>query len=131
MATTDSDATSSDARFGRTRPAALIDFGGWHGSSCQPYLPPPFWSAYRKHHDASGRACLEATGVAQPLTSNPKIFTHIVTLENRCADFIKVRVCYHGSDTCSGVEVPPRSRKEQMIGVLAMQQFRYDVKEQF
>lgn len=85
----------------------------------------------RKHHDASGRACLEATGVAQPLTSNPKIFTHIVTLENRCADFIKVRVCYHGSDTCSGVEVPPRSRKEQMIGVLAMQQFRYDVKEQF
>jgi hypothetical protein len=85
----------------------------------------------RKHHDPSGRVCLETTGAAQPLTSNTKIFTHIVTLENHCAEFIRARVCYHGSDTCTDVEVPARSRKEQMIGVLAMQQFRYDVKEQF
>ena len=85
----------------------------------------------RKHHDSSGRGCLETTGVSQPLTSNPKIFTHIVALENHCAEFIRARVCYHGSDTCTDVQVPASARKEQMIGVLAMQQFRYDVKEQF
>ena len=87
--------------------------------------------ANRKHYDFNGKVCLETTGGAQPLVSNPKIFTHIVSLENRCGERIKAQICYHGADTCTDVDVPARSRKEQVIGVLAMQQFRYDVKEQF
>lgn len=86
----------------------------------------------RKHRDPTGKVCLETTGSAQPLASNPKIFNHIVTVENRCIERIKARICYHGTDSCTKVEVPGRSRTEQVIGVFpAMQQFRYDAKELF
>ncbi len=86
----------------------------------------------RKHHDFAGKPCLETTGNAQPLASNPRISNHIVSLDNRCIERIKVKVCYHGTDDCTDVVVPARSRKEQVIGVFpAMQLFRYDVKEQF
>jgi hypothetical protein len=86
----------------------------------------------RKHRDFAGKPCLETGGAAQPLASNPRIMNHIVSLDNHCVERIKVRICYHGTDDCTDVDVPPRSRKEQLIGVFpAMQQFRYDVKEQF
>jgi hypothetical protein len=86
----------------------------------------------RKHRDFVGNVCLGVNGTSQPLASNPKIFNHVVSVENRCAERIKVRICYHGTDSCSDVEVPGRSHKEQVIGVFpAMRLFQYDVKEQF
>jgi hypothetical protein len=86
----------------------------------------------RKHRDFAGKPCLETEGTAQPLASNPRVLNHIVNLDNHCVEPVKVRICYHGTDDCTDVDVPPRSRKEQLIGVFpAMQQFRYDVKEQF
>jgi hypothetical protein len=86
----------------------------------------------RIHRDFAGKPCLETNGNSSPLASNPKILNHSVVLDNRCFERIKAKVCYHGSDECSDVEVPPRSRKEQVIGVFpAMQLFRYDVREQF
>jgi hypothetical protein len=88
--------------------------------------------ADRKHRDFAGKPCLETGGTAQPLASNPRVLHHIVSLDNRCLERIKVRICYHGTEDCTDVDVPARSRKEQVIGVFpAMQQFRYDVKEQF
>jgi len=86
----------------------------------------------RKHRDFAGKLCLETNGNSSALASNPKILNHSVILDNRCFEPIKAKVCYHGTDECTDVEVPPRSRKEQVIGVFpAMQLFRYDVKEQF
>jgi hypothetical protein len=86
----------------------------------------------RKHRDFAGKPCLETGGAAQPLASNPRVLNHIVSLDNHCVERIKVRICYHGTEDCTDVDVPPRSRKEQVIGVFpAMQQFRYDVREQF
>jgi hypothetical protein len=86
----------------------------------------------RKHRDFVGKPCLETNGASQPLASNPHILNHSVVLDNHCADRIKVTVCYHNTSDCTDVDVPPRSRKEQIIGVFpAMQQFRYDVKEKF
>jgi hypothetical protein len=89
-------------------------------------------TADRKHLDITGKPCLETTGNAIPLASNPRILTHSVSLDNRCLERIKARICYHGTDHCTDVDVPARSRKEVVIGVFpALQQFRYDVKEQF
>jgi hypothetical protein len=86
----------------------------------------------QKHRDYSGKPCLETTGVSQPLASNPRILNHAVSLENRCSDRIKAKVCYYKTDECTNVEVPGHSRKEQIIGVFpAMQIFRYEVREQF
>ena len=89
-------------------------------------------SLERKHRDYAGKPCLETSGISRPLASNPRILDHAVSLENRCVDRIKVKVCYYHTDDCTDVEVPGNSRKEQIIGVFpAMQQFRYEVKEQF
>ena len=86
----------------------------------------------RKHRDFVGKPCLQTTGEAQPLTSSPRIMNHVVILDNHCPDRIKVKVCYHDTNECSDVDIPPRARKEQIIGVLpGVRQFRYDVKEQF
>jgi hypothetical protein len=88
--------------------------------------------ADRKHRDFADKPCLETHGTTEPLASNPRVLNHIVSLDNHCVERIKVRICYHGTEDCTDVDVPPRSRKEQVIGVFpAMQQFRYDVKEQF
>jgi hypothetical protein len=86
----------------------------------------------RKHRDFVGKPCLETSSESQPLASNPRILNHSVTLENHCFELIKVTVCYHGTDECTDVDVPARSRKQQVIGVFpALEQFRYDVKEHF
>jgi hypothetical protein len=86
----------------------------------------------RKHRDYAGKPCLETTGISRPLASNPRILNHAVSLENRCFDRIKVKVCYYHTDSCTDVDMPGNSRKEQIIGVFpAMQLFRYEVKEQF
>ena len=45
--------------------------------------------ADRKHKDLTGKLCLETAGSAQPLASNPRIFNHVVTVENRCVERIK------------------------------------------
>ena len=85
-----------------------------------------------KHRDFAGKACLETNGVSHPLTSNPRILNHAVSLDNHCSERIKAKVCYYKTDQCTDVEVPGKSTKEQIIGMFpAMQIFRYDVKEQF
>ncbi len=86
----------------------------------------------RKHLDFAGKPCLETKGVSQPLASSPRILNHSVSLKNHCAERIKVKLCYYGTDNCTAVEVPGNSAKDQVIGVFpAMQMFRYDVKEVF
>jgi hypothetical protein len=89
-------------------------------------------SVDRKHRDFAGKPCLATSGVAHPLASNPRILNHSVSLDNHCTEPIKAKVCYYNTDECTNVDVPGNSRKEQVIGVFpAMQQFRYEVKEQF
>jgi hypothetical protein len=86
----------------------------------------------RRHFDFAGKPCLDTRGTSMPLASNTRILNHVVSFENHCFETIKVKVCYYGTDECTDVAVPPRGRKEQIIGVFpAMQQFRYDVKENF
>ena len=88
--------------------------------------------ADRKHLDLAGKPCIETSGRAVPLASNPKIQSHLVTLSNRCIDQIKLKLCYYKTDDCMDVEVPGRARKEQLLGVFPqLQLFKYQVKEQF
>jgi len=88
--------------------------------------------ADQRHLDFAGKPCLESTGVSQPLASNPHILNHVVNLDNHCFERITVKVCYYHTNECTDVAVPGRSRKQQIIGVFpAMQQFRYEVREQF
>lgn len=85
-----------------------------------------------KHLDLAGKPCLESSGSATPLASNPRIQNHLVSLNNHCPNPIKAKVCYYKTDECMDVDVPGHSRREQVLGVFpAIQLFRYEVKEQF
>ena len=89
-------------------------------------------SNQKQHRDFAGKPCLQTSGISRPLASNPRILDHAVSLDNRCFERIKAKVCYYNTDECTDVEVPPHGHKEQIIGVFpAMQVFRYDVREQF
>jgi hypothetical protein len=79
----------------------------------------------RKHRDFAGKLCLETNGNSSALASNPKILNHSVILDNRCFEPIKAKVCYHGTDECTDVEVPPRSRDDlaEIRAVPRSQQF--------
>lgn len=86
----------------------------------------------RQHRDFIGRPCLKSVGIAKPLASNPRVFNHIVNLENRCTELIKAKICYRDFDSCTEVDVPAQSQTEQVIGVFPeIKQFAYDIKEKF
>jgi hypothetical protein len=88
--------------------------------------------ADRRHLDFVSKPCLQTGGSSKSLPSNSRVFNHIVSLDNHCAEQITVRICYHRSDACTVVNVPGGSHREQIIGAFpAMQTFQYDVREQF
>jgi hypothetical protein len=86
----------------------------------------------QKHLDFAGKPCLTSEGISRALASNPRIVNHAVSLNNKCSQSIRAKLCYYDSDECTNVTVPARSTTEQIIGVFpAMQTFRYEVKELF
>ena len=80
----------------------------------------------------TGKPCLVLHGYAKPQTINPNIFEHRIAASNGCGQNIKVKVCYHGSDDCITIDVPPWDRKDSVLGIYpALRDFKFDAKEQF
>ena len=106
-----------------TTPAAAAGFGsGADGSS----------PTVAQHRDFAGKPCLTTGGSARAHVVNPRVFDHVMTLDNHCSQIIKVKICYYRTDECVNAEVPGYTRKETLLGSFpALSQFRYDVKEQF
>ncbi len=102
-------------------------------------LPPPSRNIfpapndlYKRHTGLSGKPCLALRGYAKPEALNAHIFEHWIAATNSCGMHIKVRVCYHDSDSCIVMDVPPWDRKESVLGILpAADSFRFDAREQF
>jgi len=86
----------------------------------------------RQHMAPTGKPCLVLHGYAKPQTINPNIFEHRIAASNGCGQNIKVKVCYHGSDDCITIDVPPWDRKDSVLGIYpALRDFKFDAKEQF
>jgi hypothetical protein len=86
----------------------------------------------RQHMAPTGKPCLALRGYAQAQTINPHIFEHRVVATNSCGLNIKVKVCYHMSEDCITIDVPPWARKDSVLGIYpALRDFKYDAKEQF
>jgi hypothetical protein len=65
----------------------------------------------RQHMAPTGKPCLVLRGYAQAQTINHNIFEHRVAATNSCGLNIKVKVCYHMSEDCITIDVPPWARK--------------------
>jgi hypothetical protein len=86
----------------------------------------------RHHMGPTGKPCLALQGDAQAQAINKNIFEHRVTAKNNCGRNIKVKVCYHNSQDCIIMDVPPWGRRDSVLGIYpALKDFRYDAKEQF
>jgi hypothetical protein len=85
-----------------------------------------------RHRDLTGKPCLNIAAISRAHVINPKLFDHVIAIDNHCSQLIKVRVCYSGSEHCIPLDVTSHGRKEAVLGTMpSMPQFRYDFKEQF
>jgi hypothetical protein len=83
------------------------------------------------HRDSLGRPCLQMQQESRSQPATPNIYDHIVAVNNRCLQRIKVKLCYYRSDRCFMVDLAANERKETILGTYpAMRDFRYDYQEQ-
>jgi len=76
------------------------------------------------------KQCFTVEGVARNQTNDPKTFDHLIFVKNDCFKSVKLKICYHQTDHCVDIFVPPHSNKETWIGAFpAMRFFQYDAKE--
>jgi hypothetical protein len=81
--------------------------------------------------DSLGRPCLDIKAEARAQPATPNIFDHIVSVNNRCLQQIKVKLCYYKSDRCFLVTLAANARKETILGTFpSLRYFRYEYQEQ-
>ncbi len=122
-------ATAQSPGFG-SRPSMGSTFGRPPGQSAA--ISPSQDVNLLRHRDALGRVCLQISGYSRAHTINPKLFDHVVSATNNCAQIIHVSVCYTGTQHCVQMDVPGHGRKEALLGILpAIDQFNYEFHERF
>jgi len=85
-----------------------------------------------RNRDAAGKPCLAVEGSARPYLSNPNLFDHLITATNSCIKPIKMRVCYYRTQHCVAMELPGRSRKEAVLGIMpTIKDFKFEFRERF
>jgi hypothetical protein len=85
-----------------------------------------------RHRDISGKPCLAFAGIARPHLVNPKLFDHVMAVDNHCSQQIKIHVCYSKTDHCIDMELPSYGRKEAILGMMPSEPtFQFDFKERF
>jgi hypothetical protein len=101
--------------------------------------PPPGSSLFpsksdlcKQHMGPTSKPCIKIDSSAKPQVINHHIFEHLVSVTNSCGQHIKVKICYHNSQSCIMVDAPPWGREDKVLGIFpALRDFRYDYTEQF
>jgi hypothetical protein len=76
------------------------------------------------------KPCYVIQGFARGQVIDPKKMDHVIQVKNKCFKAIKLKVCYHDSDHCIDIFVPPHSDKEAWLGAFpSMRYFEFDAKE--
>jgi hypothetical protein len=85
-----------------------------------------------RHRGPTGNTCLAIAGYARPHTVNPKLYDHVISVTNSCAQRIALQICYYRSQECISVEIPGGERKDAILGTLpSMKDFRFEFREKF
>lgn len=78
--------------------------------------------------DALNRPCLDIEAASRAHTVNPRLFDHVVSIKNRCARPIKVKVCYFNSEDCRSADLGSNQRQDLILGTMAnVTSFRYSI----
>jgi hypothetical protein len=85
-----------------------------------------------RHRGPTGNPCLDVGGFARPHTVNKKLYDHVITAQNNCAQSITMQICYYGSQDCLSMDIPGGERKEAILGTLpSIRDFRFEFREKF
>lgn len=83
-----------------------------------------------RHRSPSGSPCLSVAGYARAHFANSKVYDHVITAKNSCAQRITIQVCYYKSMECVPMEIPGGERKETVLGTLpGVSVFRFEFRE--
>jgi hypothetical protein len=102
------------------------------GNAARPQSSPPLGNNLRggggakretHHRDALGNQCLAVEPLARPHVANPKVYDHVLVLDNQCLKSIKTRACYTESDQCVEADVPGLTRQDVILGISSMIKF--------
>ena len=85
-----------------------------------------------RHRDFAGKPCLAIGGFARAHIGNQKLYDHVITIKNGCAQSIKIQICYFRTQECTNMDVPGLATKVGVLGTLpAIQDFQYEFRERF
>ena len=83
-----------------------------------------------RHRSPAGSLCLSVVGYARSHLANSKVYDHVITAKNSCAQRITIQVCYYKSMECVPMEIPGGERKETVLGTLpGVSVFRFEFRE--
>jgi hypothetical protein len=102
--------------------------GNLHDPDEHSHLDDP--NERNRHVGLTGKPCiaLESRATAQRINKN--IYEHWITASNSCGQNIKLQVCYHKTDDCIVMNVPPYENTNAVLGIQpSMKEFQYDAKE--
>jgi hypothetical protein len=70
-----------------------------------------------RHLSVTGKLCISVESYANAQVSNKNIYEHWIKASNRCGQNIKVQSCYHKSEDCIVMNVPPWESKNSVLGI--------------
>ncbi|RXT47704.1 hypothetical protein [Bradyrhizobium betae] len=86
----------------------------------------------QRHMDSSGRPCVYVLGEAKSQVVNPKLYDHVLIVNNSCSVPVKLRACYLGTDKCNDIAVGAYTKRREIFGIVPdAKDFRFEFREYF
>ena len=83
-----------------------------------------------RRYSATGKPCIALQSFVTAQLINKSIYEHWIKASNSCGQNIRIQVCYHKTDDCIVMNVPPYENKNAVLGIRpSTKEFRYDAKE--
>lgn len=83
-----------------------------------------------RRYNSTGKPCIALESFVTNQLINKKIFEHWIKASNSCGQNIKIQVCYHKTEDCIDMIVPPWESKNAVLGIYPnVKEFQYDAKE--
>lgn len=69
-----------------------------------------------KNSSAAGDPCLTAKAYTRPDFATKNLQQNWISAKNTCGRYIKISVCYAGTENCASISVPPWQTKNVILG---------------
>jgi hypothetical protein len=80
--------------------------------------------------NSRGKPCITLSSYATAERINKNIYEHWIKASSSCGQNIKIQVCYHKTNDCIVMTVPPYESKNSVLGIQPnMKEFQYDAEE--